>query len=75
MIKEHDSVVLMEDDRVYGLEAGDIGAVVHVYSEGEAFEVEFVTFSGRTAAVITVAADKVRAVGADEIPHVRQTVS
>jgi hypothetical protein len=30
---------------------GDVGTVVHVYADGKAFEVEFTTLDGKTAAV------------------------
>lgn len=39
MIKELDTVVLTRDVEQHGLERGDLGAVVHRYTEGEAFEV------------------------------------
>jgi hypothetical protein len=42
MIEEHDRVVLTTEESKAGLEPGDVGTFVHVYSEGEAFEVEFV---------------------------------
>lgn len=57
--------------RQEGLEPGDIGAVVHVYPQHEAFEVEFVTLTGKTAAVVTVSSSQVRPVGSTEIPHAR----
>jgi hypothetical protein len=72
MIKEHDRVVLLApvtDDR---LEAGDVGTIVHVYSDGSAFEVEFTTLDGGTAAVATVAASDVRPVTNNEITHARE---
>ncbi len=72
MIREHDRVVLTEPMAGEGLEAGDVGAVVHTYPGGEAFEVEFVTLSGRTAAVITVPSTRLRPVGVAEIPHARE---
>ena len=53
MLKEHDIVVLARDDPSHGLQAGDIGTVVHVYPSGKAYEVEFVTFSGKTAALVS----------------------
>ena len=40
MIKEHDRVVLLAPVATERLEAGDVGTVVHVYSDGAAFEVE-----------------------------------
>ena len=60
MIREHDRVVLTAPLREERLEPGDIGAVVHVYPQHEAYEVEFITLTGRTAAVVTVPADQVR---------------
>jgi len=71
MIREHDRVVLTAALHDEGLEPGDIGAVVHVYPGHEAYEVEFVTLTGKTAAVVTVSAEQVGPVGSSEIPHAR----
>lgn len=49
-----DVVVLNADVPAHGLERGDLGTVVEVYSP-TAIEVEFVTASGRTQAVVTLA--------------------
>ena len=57
-----------------GLEPGDVGAVVHIYPRGEAYEVEFVALTGKTAAVVTVSADQVCPVASTEIPHARELV-
>ena len=62
MIREHDTVVLTRDISERSLRAGDVGAVVHVYDAGRAFEVEFVAGDGRTVAVLTLEAGDVRAV-------------
>jgi len=75
MIREHDVVVLKTTVPAEGLEAGDIGTVVHVYRDGQAFEVEFVTLDGRTAAVVTLEADQVRPVRQREIAHARELSS
>lgn len=72
MIREHDRVVLTTPVPTEGLEAGDVGAVVHVYRDGQAYEVEFVTLEGRTAAVVTLEADQVRPVHKREITHARE---
>ena len=72
MIREHDRVVLKTPVPTEGLEAGDVGAVVHVYRDGQAYEVEFVTLDGRTAAVVTLEADQVRPVNKREITHARE---
>ena len=72
MIREHDRVVLTTPVPAEGLETGDVGAVVHVYRDGQAYEVEFVTLDGRTAAVVTLEADQVRPVHKREITHARE---
>jgi Domain of unknown function (DUF4926) len=36
-----------------GLSSDDVGVVVHVYPRQEAYEVEFVTLAGQTAAIVT----------------------
>ena len=72
MIKEHDRVVLLAPVAADRLEAGDVGTVVHVYSDGAALEVEFTTLDGGTAAVATIAADVVRPVTSHEITHAHE---
>ena len=66
MIKEHDRIVLTEPVLAEGLEVGDVGTVVHVYADGKAFEVEFTTLDGKTAAVATVEAAAARSLSAGE---------
>ncbi|BCA56442.1 DUF4926 domain-containing protein [Nitrospira sp. KM1] len=75
MIKEHDRVVLAATVPTEGLVADDVGTVVHVYGDGQAYEVEFTTLEGKTAAVITVEAAHVRPVGKREITHARERAS
>ena len=65
-----DTIVLNRDIPERGLRKGDLGAVVEVY-EPDGFEVEFVTASGRTAALITLAARDVRPVADDDLVSVR----
>jgi hypothetical protein len=72
MINELERVVLAEPVPKESLEAGDVGTVVHVYRDGKAFEVEFTTLDGHTAAVVTVEASQVRPVGRREITHARE---
>ena len=71
MIRELDTVVLARDLPEFGLERGDVGAVVHLYAGETALEVEFVSGSGATVAVETLAMSDVRALGAEEILHAR----
>ena len=72
MIKEHERVVLTTAVPGEGLEAGDVGTVVHVYADHRAYEVEFTTLEGETAAVVTVETSQVRPVGKREITHARE---
>lgn len=72
MIKEHDRVVLKVPVPGEGLEAGDVGTVVHIYKDGQAYEVEFVTLDGNTAAVVTLDASQVRPVSSRDITHTRE---
>jgi hypothetical protein len=65
-----DTVVLDRDIPEQGLRRGDLGAVVDVY-EPDGLEVEFVTASGRTAALVTLKSQDVRAVADDDLVSVR----
>lgn len=70
IFRELDTVVLVRDLPESGLRAGDLGAVVQVYGT-EALEVEFVTASGRTQALLTLPLSDVRAVRDDDLLTVR----
>jgi len=72
MIREHERIVLTASVPKEGLEIGDVGTVVHVYDDGKAFEIEFTTLDGHTAAVATVEASGVRPVTSREITHARE---
>jgi hypothetical protein len=71
MIHELDTVALTVDLPRYRLRKGDIGAVVLVPPDRSAFEVEFVSLSGDTIALVSLAPSQVRAVKADEIASAR----
>lgn len=71
MSPELDTVVLTRDLKRYGLKRGDVGAVVHCYANGEAFEVEFVRGEGQTIAVVTLTERDIRPMRRGEILHVR----
>jgi hypothetical protein len=72
MINELDCVVLTHDIPEHGLVQGDVGAVVHVHNSGKAFEVEFVTASGQTIALLTLTPQDVRPRKDREVLHVRE---
>jgi hypothetical protein len=65
-----DTVVLERDLPEHGLRRGDLGAVVEVY-EPDGLEVEFVTASGRTEALLTLTARDVRNVADGDLIAVR----
>jgi hypothetical protein len=69
--KELDTVVLDRDVPEHGLRRGDLGAVVQVY-QPDAVEVEFVTASGRTQALVTLNVRDVRAVADEDLVSVRR---
>ncbi|HEX5135676.1 MAG TPA: DUF4926 domain-containing protein [Planctomycetota bacterium] len=68
--KELQTVVLDRDLPEHGLRKGDLGAVVHMY-EPDGLEVEFVSASGRTEALVTLKASDVRAVAGSDLAAVR----
>ena len=72
MLKEHDRVVLTNPVPADGLEAGDVGTIVHIYSDGQAYEVEFVALDGHTTAVATVEFHQVRPVTPRDMTHTRE---
>lgn len=71
MFNELDTVVLSHDIKELGLRLGDVGAVVHVYENRTAYEVEFVTGEGKTIAVTTLTNLDIRPMLRQEILHVR----
>jgi hypothetical protein len=70
-IMEHERVVLKTPIPGEGLQPGDVGVVALVYSDGLAYEVEFTSLDGQTAAVVTLEADQVRPVSRRDITHAR----
>lgn len=65
-----DTVVLVRDLPEHGLKAGDLGAVVEVYPQ-DGLEVEFVTASGRTTALVTLRFTDVRPISDSDVVAVR----
>jgi Domain of unknown function (DUF4926) len=72
VLKELQRVVLLTSIPTEGLEAGDVGTIVHLYRDGQAYEVEFVALDGHTRAVATVEADQVRPVTRRDMTHSRE---
>ncbi len=65
-----DTVVLDRDLAGHGLRKGDLGSVVEIY-EPDGLEVEFVTASGRSAALLTLNERDVRPGSDDDLVSVR----
>jgi hypothetical protein len=65
-----ETVVLNRDLPAHGLRAGDLGAVVEIYSDN-GVEVEFVRASGQTKALLTLKAADLRPVAASDMLSVR----
>jgi len=65
-----DTVVLVRDVPEHGLRAGDLGAVVETFPP-DAVEIEFVTASGRTTALVTLKTSDVRAIADTDLVAVR----
>jgi hypothetical protein len=71
-IKEHDCVVLTKKLPKEHLEAGDIGTVVHIHNGGVAYEVEFMTLTGETVAIVTLESSQVRPFNRRDLAHTRE---
>lgn len=69
--RELDTVVLTKEIPARALKPGDLGAVVQVYAD-DAMEVEFVTATGETRAIVRLTAPDVRPVGRSDLLAVRQ---
>jgi uncharacterized protein DUF4926 len=65
-----ETVVLDRDLAEHGLRKGDLGSVVEIY-DPDGLEVEFVTASGRTAALLTLNDGDVRPASDDDLVSVR----
>jgi hypothetical protein len=68
--RELDTVVLNRDLPESGLCRGDLGAIVSIY-EPDGLEVEFVTASGKTEALVSLKVSDVRPVAATDLVSVR----
>ena len=66
-----DTVVLNRDLPEHGLKRGDLGAIIEIYGE-DGLEVEFVTASGQTRALLTLAKADLRQVADADLLAVRR---
>ena len=75
MIQELERIALTDDLPEYGLKAGDIGMVAHIYGEHKGYEVEFVTLNGELIALVSVYPAQIRQLEQDEIASARRVKS
>jgi len=66
-----ETVVLKRDLPEHGLKEGDLGVVVEIY-EPDGVEVEFVTASGKTQAVVTLKLEDIRKIEPGDMIAVRR---
>ena len=71
-IKLYDRVVLTDDLPGSILKKEDVGTVVEIYKNGEAYEVEFFALDGSTVTVETVPAHLVKPVSGRMMLHTRE---
>ena len=74
MLKEHEQIVLTADvlgDEGEELKPGDVGTIVHIHPDKEAFVVEFMVLDGGTVAIATVLLSQVRPVTGADLTHAR----
>ena len=69
--KKLEVVVLARDMPEHGLRAGDLGTVVEIYSGG-GVEVEFVSGSGATQALLTLNTSDVRKIDSHDLLATRR---
>jgi Domain of unknown function (DUF4926) len=55
-----------------GLQAGDVGTVVHIHRDAAAYEVEFMTLTRQTLAVARVLPAQLRPVSPRDVSHARE---
>ena len=75
MLREHSQVVLKKPLPKLGLEPGDVGVVVHIYAQGAAYEVEFLTMDGNTIGLETVDAGDLRPAIGNAVVHERERMA
>ena len=59
-MKELERVALTEDLPEHGLKIGDIGMILHIYSDHKGYEVEFVKLNGELIALVSVYPAQIR---------------
>ena len=76
MFKEHDTVILtdtIKGDDNNELLPGDVGCVIHIHGDADAYVVEFAALDGETVDIATVKPEQIRAIAAGDMTHARVT--
>lgn len=68
---ELETIVLSHDIPEHGLQAGDIGVIVHLRNDDN-FQVEFVSGEGDTVALLDLSLNDIRPMAPKEILHARK---
>lgn len=71
MIREFERAALTVDLPQFGFQAGDVGTVVDITTNGKGVTLEFFNFVGETVAVVPVSIDQVRPLNPNDLIHVR----
>ena len=74
MFKEHEQIVLTAavlGDEGEELKSGDVGTIIHIHPDKEAFVVEFISLDGGTVAIAAVLSSQARPVMGADLTHAR----
>jgi uncharacterized cupin superfamily protein len=74
VFREHEQIVLTADvfgDEEEELKPGDVGAIIHIHPNEEAFVVEFMSLDGETVVIATVLPSQARRVTSADLTHAR----
>ena len=74
MFEEYEQIVLTADvlgDEGEELKPGDVGSILYIHPNQEAFVVEFISLDGEAAVIATVRSSQARAVTGTDFTHSR----
>ncbi len=74
MFKEHQQIVLTAPsigDEQEELKPGDVGTIIHIHPNQEAFVAEFSSLDGETVAIATILPSQARPVTNSDFTHAR----
>ena len=74
MFEEYEPIVLTADvvgDEGEELKPGDVGAILYLHPNDEAFVVEFISLDGETAVIATVRSSQARPITGADLTHAR----